>query len=90
MKWNTKKTIKLKSPRWDVFLKKKIKNKKKLILEQFAGHSSMVTCASLGHKSGRVMGTGGEDGKVNLWHIGSPNCVMVMVAYLKVHPFLFF
>jgi len=47
------------------------------VAEEFVGHSSMVTCASLGHKSGRVLATGGEDGKVNTWHVGSPNCILV-------------
>ena len=41
----------------------------------------MVTCAALGHKSGRVLATGGEDGKVNTWHLGSPNCIMVISYY---------
>ncbi|CAK8671254.1 unnamed protein product [Clavelina lepadiformis] len=45
-------------------------------LQEFVGHGSLVTCAALGHKSGRVMATGGEDGKVNMWHVGSPNCIM--------------
>lgn len=37
----------------------------------------MVNCLSLGHKSGRVMVTGGDDKKVNLWAVGKQNCIMV-------------
>ena len=35
-----------------------------------------VNCLALGHKSGRVLVTGGEDKKVNLWAVGKPNCIM--------------
>nr|CAB3257952.1 katanin p80 WD40 repeat-containing subunit B1 [Phallusia mammillata] len=50
--------------------------KKSQKIQEFIGHGSTVTCAVLGQKSGRVMATGGEDGKVNLWHVGSPNCIL--------------
>ena len=40
-------------------------------------HTSAVNCLALGHKSGRVLVTGGEDKKVNLWAVGKPNCIMV-------------
>ena len=30
-------------------------------------HGSNVNCLALGHKSGRVLVTGGDDKKVNLW-----------------------
>ena len=36
-----------------------------------------MNCVSLGHKSGRVLVTGGDDKKVNLWAVGKPNCIMV-------------
>lgn len=53
--------------------------------EEFVAHSSMVNCLSLGHKSGRVMVTGGDDKKVNLWAVGKQNCIMVRKKkfYLK-------
>ena len=35
-----------------------------------------MNCLALGHKSGRVLVTGGEDKKVNLWAVGKPNCIM--------------
>ena len=40
-------------------------------------HGANVNCLALGHKSGRVMVTGGEDKKVNMWAVGKPNCVLV-------------
>ena len=45
-------------------------------LQEFVGHAASVTCLSLGHKSGRVLVTGGEDKKVNLWAVGKPSCIM--------------
>lgn len=46
--------------------------------EEFVAHSASVNCLALGEKSGRVLVTGGEDRKVNLWAVGKPNCVMVI------------
>ena len=40
-------------------------------------HGANVNCLALGHKSGRVLVTGGDDKKVNLWAVGKPNCIMV-------------
>ena len=31
----------------------------------------------IGRKSGRVLVTGGDDKKVNMWAIGKPNCILV-------------
>ncbi|GFU21197.1 katanin p80 WD40-containing subunit B1 [Nephila pilipes] len=45
--------------------------------EEFVAHGASVTCLALGRKSGRVMVTGGEDKKVNLWAVGKSNCIMV-------------
>ena len=45
--------------------------------EEFVAHSAQVNCLALGHKSGRVLVTGGDDKKVNLWAVGKPNCIMV-------------
>lgn len=47
------------------------------LTEDFVAHSSNVNCLALGHKSGRVLVTGGDDKKVNLWAVGKPNCIMV-------------
>ena len=43
-------------------------------------HSSSVTCLALGPSSGRVMVTGGEDRKVNMWAVGKPNVIMVCLV----------
>ena len=48
-----------------------------IITEDFSAHSSNINCLSLGHKSGRVLVTGGDDKKVNLWAVGKQNCIMV-------------
>ena len=56
-----------------------IKCVKILYSEEFIAHGASVNCVSLGHKSGRVLVTGGDDKKVNLWAVGKPNCIMVRV-----------
>ena len=48
-----------------------------IISEEFVAHGASVNCLALGHKSGRVLVTGGDDKKVNLWAVGKPNCIMV-------------
>ncbi|RDD47138.1 Katanin p80 WD40 repeat-containing subunit B1 [Trichoplax sp. H2] len=50
-------------------------------LEEFVAHTSSVNCLSLGSKSGRVMVTGGEDNKVNMWAIGKPNVIMSLSGH---------
>lgn len=45
-------------------------------LQEFVAHGSNVNCLALGPKSGRVMVTGGDDKKVNMWAVGKPNCIM--------------
>ncbi|KAK3580317.1 hypothetical protein CHS0354_003552 [Potamilus streckersoni] len=50
-------------------------------LQEFVAHGSKVNCLAIGQKSGRVLVTGGEDRKVNLWEIGRPNCVMSLTGH---------
>lgn len=45
-------------------------------LQEFTAHHANVNCLALGHKSGRVLVTGGDDKKVNLWAIGKDTCIM--------------
>lgn len=45
-------------------------------------HGSNVSCLSLGPSSGRVMVTGGEDRKVNMWAVGKPNVILVRTPAL--------
>jgi hypothetical protein len=47
------------------------------ITEEFVAHSSNVNCLKIGKKSSRVLVTGGEDHKVNMWAIGKPNAILV-------------
>ncbi|RZB38685.1 katanin p80 WD40 repeat-containing subunit B1, partial [Asbolus verrucosus] len=44
-------------------------------------HDANVNCLALGHKSGRVMVTGGDDKKVNLWAIGKQSCFMSLSGH---------
>jgi len=50
-------------------------------LQEFVAHGATVNCLALGHKSGRVLVTGGEDKKVNLWAVGKPNCIMSLSGH---------
>ncbi|XP_012274168.1 katanin p80 WD40 repeat-containing subunit B1 isoform X2 [Orussus abietinus] len=50
-------------------------------LQDFVAHTSNVNCISLGHKSGRVLVTGGDDKKVNLWAVGKQNCIMSLSGH---------
>ena len=50
-------------------------------LQEFVAHGAAVNCLALGHKSGRVLVTGGEDKKVNLWAVGKPNCIMSLSGH---------
>lgn len=55
------------------------------LTEDFIAHSSNVNCLALGHKSGRVLVTGGDDKKVNLWAVGKPNCIMVFQKNIIIY-----
>lgn len=50
-------------------------------LQELVAHSSNVNCLALGPKSGRVMVTGGEDKKVNLWAVGKQNCIISLSGH---------
>ncbi|XP_066973076.1 katanin p80 WD40 repeat-containing subunit B1 isoform X18 [Macrobrachium rosenbergii] len=51
------------------------------IREEFVAHGANVNCLALGHKSGRVLVTGGDDKKVNLWAVGKPNCILSLSGH---------
>nr|CAD7446953.1 unnamed protein product [Timema bartmani] len=51
-------------------------------LQDFVAHGSNVNCLALGHKSGRVLVTGGDDKKVNLWAVGKHNCIMSLSGHI--------
>lgn len=56
------------------------------IAEEFVAHSSNVNCLKIGKKSSRVLVTGGEDHKVNMWAIGKPNAILVRCCNLNSAP----
>ena len=49
-------------------------------LEEFVAHAGPVNALRLGRKSGRVMVTGGDDRRVNVWTIGREGAIMVRVC----------
>ncbi|EDO32457.1 predicted protein [Nematostella vectensis] len=50
-------------------------------LQEFVAHGSNINCLSLGPSTGRVMVTGGEDRKVNMWAVGQPNVIMSLAGH---------
>ncbi|XP_038662942.1 katanin p80 WD40 repeat-containing subunit B1 isoform X2 [Scyliorhinus canicula] len=50
-------------------------------LQEFVAHSGNVTCLMLGKNSGRLLATGGEDCRVNLWSVSKPNCIMSLTGH---------
>lgn len=45
--------------------------------EEIMAHSSNVSSVVLGKGSGRMLATGGDDCRVNIWSVSKPNCIMV-------------
>ncbi|XP_057447366.1 katanin p80 WD40 repeat-containing subunit B1 homolog KTN80.4 isoform X2 [Lotus japonicus] len=50
-------------------------------LQEFVAHASTVNCLKIGRKTSRVLVTGGEDHKVNLWAIGKPNAILSLSGH---------
>ncbi|XP_028436396.1 LOW QUALITY PROTEIN: katanin p80 WD40 repeat-containing subunit B1 [Perca flavescens] len=50
-------------------------------LQEFEAHSSSVTCLALGKSSGRLLATGGEDCRVNIWAVSKANCIMSLTGH---------
>uniref|UniRef100_A0A3Q2Q477 Katanin p80 WD40 repeat-containing subunit B1 n=1 Tax=Fundulus heteroclitus TaxID=8078 RepID=A0A3Q2Q477_FUNHE len=50
-------------------------------LQEFEAHSRTVSCLSLGKSSGRLLVTGGEDCRVNIWAVNKANCVMSLTGH---------
>jgi katanin p80 WD40 repeat-containing subunit B1 len=48
-------------------------------ISSFLGHNSKTNCLKIGPKSGRVLATGGQDRNVNLWAIGRPTALLVIL-----------
>lgn len=49
-------------------------------VEEIVAHASNVSSLVLGKASGRLLATGGDDCRVNLWSINKPNCIMVSLS----------
>ena len=49
----------------------------KLYIEEFVAHTTNVNCLKVGKKACRLLISGGDDHKVNLWAIGKPTSLMV-------------
>uniref|UniRef100_A0ACD5U5D1 Uncharacterized protein n=1 Tax=Avena sativa TaxID=4498 RepID=A0ACD5U5D1_AVESA len=45
-------------------------------LQEFVAHASDVNCAKFGRRTSRILITGGEDKKVNIWAIGKPSAIL--------------
>ncbi|KAF3832076.1 hypothetical protein F7725_025741 [Dissostichus mawsoni] len=56
-------------------------------LQEFEAHSSSVSCLSLGKSSGRLLATGGEDCRVNIWAVSKANCIMLWDVRRKGYVF---
>ncbi|THU71793.1 hypothetical protein C4D60_Mb04t05260 [Musa balbisiana] len=52
-------------------------------LQEFVAHSSSVNCLKIGRKTSRVLVTGGEDNKVNIWAIGKPNAILSLSGHMS-------
>ncbi|OMO65069.1 hypothetical protein COLO4_31545 [Corchorus olitorius] len=49
--------------------------------EEFVAHTSNVNCLSMGKKTCRLLITGGDDQKVNVWAIGKPTSLMSLCGH---------
>ncbi|XP_054626122.1 katanin p80 WD40 repeat-containing subunit B1 isoform X2 [Dunckerocampus dactyliophorus] len=52
-------------------------------LQEFEAHTSRVSCVSLGKSSGRLLASGGEDCRVNIWSVSKANCIMSLSGHKK-------
>uniref|UniRef100_A0A672T6B9 Katanin p80 WD40 repeat-containing subunit B1 n=1 Tax=Sinocyclocheilus grahami TaxID=75366 RepID=A0A672T6B9_SINGR len=48
---------------------------------EIVAHSSNVSSLVLGKASGRLLATGGEDCRVNIWAVSKPNCIMSLTGH---------
>ncbi|GBG26810.1 Katanin p80 WD40 repeat-containing subunit B1 [Hondaea fermentalgiana] len=44
-------------------------------LQTLVAHAEGVTCVKIGPRSGQILASGGEDGKLNLWRVGRTACL---------------
>lgn len=56
-------------------------NKRTWKLQDIHAHDGAINCLSIGHRSGKVIATGGDDKKVNLWALGKSYCIMSLKGH---------
>ncbi|KFW06819.1 Katanin p80 WD40 repeat-containing subunit B1, partial [Eurypyga helias] len=49
--------------------------------EEITAHSSNVSSLVLGKSSGRLLATGGDDCRVNIWSVNKTNCIMSLTGH---------
>lgn len=57
------------------------------VSDEFPAHEGRVNCATLGRSSGTVIATGGEDMKLNVWHIGNAHPQKVKFNVFNMIPY---
>ncbi|XP_053126899.1 katanin p80 WD40 repeat-containing subunit B1 isoform X2 [Hemicordylus capensis] len=50
-------------------------------LQEITAHSSNVSSLVLGKSSSRLLATGGDDCRVNIWSVNKPNCIMSLTGH---------
>lgn len=50
-------------------------------LREFEAHTGTVTCAALAKSTGRLLATGGDDCRVNVWAVSKENCIMSLTGH---------
>ncbi|XP_074007868.1 katanin p80 WD40 repeat-containing subunit B1 isoform X3 [Numenius arquata] len=50
-------------------------------LQEITAHSSNVSSLVLGKSSGRLLATGGDDCRVNVWSVNKPSCIMSLTGH---------
>ncbi|XP_072516093.1 katanin p80 WD40 repeat-containing subunit B1 isoform X2 [Salminus brasiliensis] len=50
-------------------------------LQDMVAHSGNVSSLVLGKSSSRLLATGGEDCRVNIWAVNKPNCIMSLTGH---------
>uniref|UniRef100_A0A8D0GNU7 Katanin p80 WD40 repeat-containing subunit B1 n=1 Tax=Sphenodon punctatus TaxID=8508 RepID=A0A8D0GNU7_SPHPU len=50
-------------------------------LQEIIAHSSNVSSLVLGKSSGRLLATGGDDCRVNIWSVNKPNCILSLTGH---------
>ncbi|XP_061669406.1 katanin p80 WD40 repeat-containing subunit B1 isoform X2 [Syngnathoides biaculeatus] len=52
-------------------------------LQEFEAHAGRVCCVALSKSTGRLLASGGEDCRVNIWSVSKANCIMSLCGHTK-------